>query len=550
MPASVRPYVTAGVALVGASVISVTPIQPVTPQTRIANDAYSLTAASVPGAPIDGSGDGTACSGYHTDQCDIWAPQSYTPITVDTSNGSILNVPANILNAIISVPRAYLDGLNDLSYALEVTGSWWVYDPVNVLGYDPADPPKITAVTNLLIPFKALSNPLGEHVSWWAKANLPMNSGCTGTAPPTCQDAGAILSKMFTAPIWDLIYGYTFPALNNPVSDAEGAAGEAIPGEEGAPVPWSGAHIQINPYDPIWNVINYMLADPEQNRPEAITLKEVGQSLARFGRALWQDFNPFVPGSFLWKGFPYTLVTPFIKPFVKVLCPSCDPEHPEDPTPFDGQLPPSSQAKESNKGVTNLLEKLGLKKEETTSDTATLAAAQTEQKADATTEATTTAATTEESATKGGTSETPEATDGAQKGDVVKDAVANLLKKFEKAPAETTPATDATDTDGKTDAGTPATDAGSATTDKGGDDASAPSPKKWSFGGKHRKSEDTTKSADAGAESSAGKSSSESKSETKKDTSDAKKDTSGSKGAKAGAGSASSSNGSDSGGSE
>ncbi|KRE33155.1 hypothetical protein ASG82_23325 [Mycobacterium sp. Soil538] len=526
-------------ALVGASVISVTPIQPVTPQTRIANDAYSLTAASVPGAPIDGSGDGIACSGYHTDQCDIGAPQYYTPIEVDTSKGSILNVPANIFNAIISIPRAYLDGLNDLSYALEVTGSWWVYDPVNVLGYDPADPPKITAVTNLLIPFKALSNPLGEHVSWWAKANLPMNAGCTGTAPPTCQDAGAILSKMFTAPIWDLIYGYTFPALNNPVSDAEGAAGEAIPGSEGEPVPWSGAHVQLNPYDPIWNVINYMLADPTTNRPEAITLKEVGESLARFGKALWQDFNPFVPGSFLWKGFPYTLVTPFIKPFVKILCPSCDPEHPEDPTPFDGELPPSSQAKQANQGVTNLLEKLGLKKEETTSNApdtsvATLAAAQTEQTDQKATDLTATS--TEESATKDDTSE---GTDGAQKGDVVKDAVANLLKKFEKAPAETAPATDATDTDVKTDAGTPGTDAGAGATDKGGDEAAAPTPKKWSLGGKHRKSEDTTKGSDAGAETSAGKSSSETK-----------KDTSGSKGAKAGAGSASSSNGSDSGGSE
>lgn len=546
MPASVRPYVTAGVALVGASVISVTPIQPVTPQTRVANDAYSLTAASVPGAPIDGSGDGIACSGYHTDQCDIYAPQSYTPITVDTKNGSLLNVPANIINAIISVPRAYLDGLNDLSYALEVTGSWWVYDPVNVLGYDPADPPKITAVTNLLIPFKALSNPLGEHVSWWAKANLPMNAGCTGTAPPTCQDAGAILSKMFTAPIWDLIYGYTFPALNNPVSDAEGAAGEAIPGEEGDPVPWSGAHIQINPYDPVWNVINYMLADPTTNRPEAITLKEVGESLARFGRALWQDFNPFVPGSFLWKGFPYTLVTPFIKPFVKILCPSCDPEHPEDPTPFDGQLPPSSQAK-AGAGVSNFLEKLGLKKETTSSDAAvtpaaTLAAAQTEQKA-------TEDSATETTATKDA-SDAPEATDGAQKGDVVKDAVATLLKKFEKAPAETAPATDATDTDGKTDAGTPATDAGA--TDKGGDDAgsAASTPKKWTFGGKHRKSEAPEASDSKASDTDAGTSAGKSSSETTKDASESTKDTSGSKGAKAGAGSTSSSNGSDSGGSE
>ena len=218
-----------------------------------------------------------------------------------------------------------------------------MYTPTNVLGFDAADPPKITAVTNLLIPFKALSNPLAEHLSWWAKANMPMNAGCTGTAPPTCQDANAILSKMYLAPIWDLIAGYTFPKLNNPVSAAEGAAGEEIPGSEGAPVPWSGARIQINPYDPVWNVVNYFFADPQQNRPEPIKLSEVVDTFVRVAKGLWQDFYPFVPGSFLWKGYPYTLVTPLLKPFVKVLCPSCDPQHPEDPTPFDGQLPPSSR---------------------------------------------------------------------------------------------------------------------------------------------------------------------------------------------------------------
>ena len=375
MPASIRPYVTAGVALVGASVISVTPIQPLPPQIRVANYSYDLTAATLPGGATDGTGDGVACSGYHTDQCDIWAEQSYTPIVVDTNDWAWKNVPANILNAIISVPRAYLDALDDVSYSMEVTGSWWVYTPTNVLGYDPADPPKITSITNMLIPFQALSDPLGEHVSWWAKANLPMNAGCTGTAPPTCKDANAILSHMFTAPIWDLIAGYTFPALNDPVSDAEGAAGEEIPDSEGQPVPWSGANIQINPYDPIWSVINYMFADPAQNLPEKFTLAEVGQSLVRFAKAVWVDFYPFVPGSFLFKGYPYTLVTPFIKPFVKILCPKCDPEHPEDPTPFDGELPPSSQdvLDNSTPGETSLVAKSRVEDEVTSEEVTTTA---------------------------------------------------------------------------------------------------------------------------------------------------------------------------------
>lgn len=396
---------------------------------------------------------GAACSGYNTDGCDINADQSYTPVTApDFDNAAWQNVLPNLFNAFVGIPRAYLDGLNDLSHALEVTGSWWVYTPTNVLGYDPADPPKITAVTNLLFPFKPLSNALGEHVSWWAKANLPMNAGCSGTAPPTCQDAEAILSKMFTAPIWDLISGYVFPELNNPVSDAEGAAGEEIPGEEGGPVPWSGEAVQLNPWDPVYSVMNYLFAPPEQNRPEPITFTEVVQSFVRFGAAVWEDFNPFVPGSFLWKGYPYTLVTPFIKPFVKILCPSCDPEHPEDPTPFDGELPPSSQDTEQEESTTSTL------------------VASTTDLGKETSEATLV----DETA-----SENP---------DVVTSAVADLLKKFEKAPVEETQVTDVTET--------PSNALDDSETDKGADEDIVKGADEDVDNGTDEDSDETDKGAD------------------------------------------------------
>lgn len=344
---AVRPYATVGVALVGATVIAATPIQPPHNQTRSSDALYSLVAATTT--------TGEACTGYYTDGCDISAEQTYTPVELDLEGGSIWNIPANIVNALISIPRAYVDAVNDLSYSLEVTGSWWVYTPTNVLGYDPADPAKIAAVLNLLIPFEALSNPLGELVAWLAKANLPMNAGCTGTASPACEDVGAILSGMFQVSIWDLFTGYTFPEVINPVSDAEGAAGEPIDGEEGEEVAWSGATVQINPLDSVYSVINYLLADPEENAPEAVTLTELVETVSRLGAALWEDFYPFVPGSWLWKGYPYTLVTDLITPFVSILCPDCDPEHPEDPTPFDGELPPSSEDGEAEAGSTSLL---------------------------------------------------------------------------------------------------------------------------------------------------------------------------------------------------
>ncbi|MCH9729945.1 MAG: PE-PPE domain-containing protein, partial [Actinomycetia bacterium] len=296
-----------------------------------------------PANAVTTSAPGNACSGYNTEGCDIWAKQSYTPVPLpDLDNPNVLNILPNLVNAIASIPRAYLNALNDLSHSLEVTGNWWVYTPTNVLGYDPADPPKISAITNLLVPFEALSNPLGEHLSWWAKGNLPMDPGCTGTVGPACTNPDQIVSKMFLAPLWDLFSGYQFAELNNPVSDAEGAAGEEIPGEEGTPVPWSGQAVQLNPMDPVYSVLNYLLAPPEQNTPEAFTFTDVIESVMRFGDALNLAFNPFVPGSYLLKGWPYTALTPLFTPFLDVLCPQCDPDNPGDPTPFEDDNAPET----------------------------------------------------------------------------------------------------------------------------------------------------------------------------------------------------------------
>ncbi|MFA7510205.1 MAG: hypothetical protein WCZ29_06950 [Mycolicibacterium vanbaalenii] len=90
---------TASVALVGASVITVAPIQPPDKESRVSTDRYSLAAATTTGE---------ACSGYFTDGCDIWADQSYTPVALDLDSGSVWNIPENIVNAIISIPRAYI----------------------------------------------------------------------------------------------------------------------------------------------------------------------------------------------------------------------------------------------------------------------------------------------------------------------------------------------------------------------------------------------------------------------------------------------------------
>jgi hypothetical protein len=323
MPAAVRSYLTAGVALMGAGVITAAQIVPSLDEaeTRVLEAAVSLAAAVGAAQP---------CSGYLTDGCDILAAPSYSPVALDQS-GSMANIPVNLLNAVISIPRAFVDAVNDLSYSLEVTGNWWVYTPTNVLGFDPADPPKATALANLAIPFKPLSNAVGDHFAWWARANLPMNAGCTGSVGPACADPAAILGKMFLAPSWVLNAGYQFPESYNPVSDAEAEIGEEIPGSEGQEVPWSGAYVKLDPADPVNSVLNYLMAEPATNTPETVTLTEISATLDRFGKALDLAFNPFVPRSFLLKGWPYTALTPLFLPFVPALCPTCDPVNPGGP---------------------------------------------------------------------------------------------------------------------------------------------------------------------------------------------------------------------------
>jgi hypothetical protein len=307
----------------GAGVITAAQIVPSLDEaeTRVLEAAVSLAAAVGAAQP---------CSGYLTDGCDILATPSYSPVALDQS-GAMANIPANLLNAVISIPRAFVDAVNDLSYSLEVTGNWWVYTPTNVLGFDPADPPKITALVNLAIPFKPLSNAVGDHFAWWARANLPMNAGCTGSVGPACADPAAILNKMFLAPSWVLNAGYQFPESYNPVSDAEAEIGEEIPGSEGQEVPWSGAYVKLDPADPVNAVLNYLMSDPATNTPGTVTLTEISATLDRFGKALDLAFNPFVPRSFLLKGWPYTALTPLFLPFVPTLCPTCDPVNPGGP---------------------------------------------------------------------------------------------------------------------------------------------------------------------------------------------------------------------------
>ena len=282
MPAAVRPYVTAGVALVGASVISVTPFAPSQPDIRVANPAVSVAAAS-------------------------WA-----------------NAPVNIVNAFLGAPQAEVDGINRLAAAMEWSGSWWVYTPENVLGWDPPNFEMTKGLVDTLLPFPTLSTPFGTHLNWWLAANLPMHEGCSGLPP--CTDPIGMLSSMFTVPPWEFYTGdgYTFPTIYNPISVHEGEVGQEL-GETGDEVDWSGQTVKLDPNEG-WNALmTYLQSDPtEVTYP---TAQEAFNAFARLGTALWNSWYPFVPQSYIWNP-DYSISAYLWRPFAPFLCPSCNPEDP------------------------------------------------------------------------------------------------------------------------------------------------------------------------------------------------------------------------------
>ncbi|TPG32274.1 hypothetical protein EAH80_20925 [Mycobacterium hodleri] len=261
------PYVTAGVALVGASLIAVTPIAPQASAARPEHRAVAMDVSLAAATCV--TTDGAVCGGAD-------APATYPTITAN----NIFNIPVNLFNAIVSIPAAEVAGMNLLAKSLEETGSLLVWSPTNAFGFDQADPDKLRAIYNLLIPFPALSSVIGEQAVVWAQANFPVNAGCAAL-PGACPDPAAILSETLKVPTSQLYSGYTFPAKVNPF--------------DGSSVGYPDGYVQLDPDAPGKAFLASLVATP--TGPQSVTLAEAGAAFARLGSALFNSFYPFVQNS-------------------------------------------------------------------------------------------------------------------------------------------------------------------------------------------------------------------------------------------------------------
>ena len=104
MPSFSRPFVTAGVALVGASVIAVSPVTPSQLQIRTVGMDVNLVAAST----------GDLCEGVVGRLCEAAASeQESIPFTAKNvaAAPSMFNIPANLFIALANVPYNFFNAL-------------------------------------------------------------------------------------------------------------------------------------------------------------------------------------------------------------------------------------------------------------------------------------------------------------------------------------------------------------------------------------------------------------------------------------------------------
>ncbi len=128
---SLRPYFTAGVAIVGASVIAASSVTPI------------ASAAST-------------------------APSEIRSVNSDvrlTAAPNILNVPYNLFADVFNVVQTENDAINFLARSLLFSGPWMVVSPTNLWGVDSGDPSHFQSVVNFMMPIKELSGIYDDEIT-------------------------------------------------------------------------------------------------------------------------------------------------------------------------------------------------------------------------------------------------------------------------------------------------------------------------------------------------------------------------------------------------
>jgi hypothetical protein len=354
MQAAMRPYVAAGAALLGASVVAVNPA--VYPdlergQQHVSNAAVRLASAD---AAADVTLADLANIPYNFIASIVNLPYYYfaDPISTDTIGMGSDGVGAIAYTTVdpgvdgMPMPETSLGAIGLLDNVLNYEGNFWLLDSLNVLGIDPGDPGKIAAFADLLSGNPAVGSAVSGQLIPILEAELPLQAGCTAASAGGCPDPLEILMGSnqstgfdgvtsnlevpgyLSVPIQDFFSsaGYTFPGTNsdpllNPVPSGEpippglppGTPTDPIPTDptgtppvDYATLPWSGENVNFNDMPNASTAyFDYLTQNPADNPIMFPSLTDVTTDLDKLATGLFNTFNPFVNGTYCYICAPF-----------------------------------------------------------------------------------------------------------------------------------------------------------------------------------------------------------------------------------------------------
>jgi hypothetical protein len=338
MQSAVRPYVTAGVVLLGASVVAVTPVAlPPNMEQGLERISHAAVGLVDVGLPADVTLTDLENVPYNLFASIVNLPYEEFAEPIATPSDIAYTTDTPGVGA-TPIPDTSLGDIGLLDNVLAYDGNWWIIDAVNVLGTDPGDPPKVVALADIAAGDPEVGNALSSIIVPIEEIELPLEFGCAAIASGGCVDAqellmgntepdGTVVPGYFTlTPIEEMFSatGYTFPGTATDPWVNEIPSGEPIPpgidpdttypipvgpGETDAALPWSGTTVTLNADAPLDSELNYLFQSPADNPIEFPTLTDVETDLSGLVTGANTDFNPFVPGSTCAICDPSTLLT-------------------------------------------------------------------------------------------------------------------------------------------------------------------------------------------------------------------------------------------------
>ncbi len=270
-----------------------------------------------------------------------------------SSDGSILNIPFNLFQDIVNIPGNEVGALNLFADSLFHTGSWLAASATNLWGEDPGDPGRFMALTDMLVPFSAVSGlgqpeidptadaagtaGLGQQLALLIDAEVPVSASSSATwtdplgpVPPitgltaidrpiwflsalTGSQQYPLFANWFQVPISDLTSGnFNFGDVVNPsagvgpggaVLDSFGLPGTHVgtlaDGTIANLMPWSNLDFKLDLAAPFQNFLNSLMAPPDLNGFDIPTFEEIGRTLQSLVAGSVVDFDAYVPGNVL-----------------------------------------------------------------------------------------------------------------------------------------------------------------------------------------------------------------------------------------------------------